>query len=277
MHTYISGIQVSKLSTSLAEKRKTVCFCMTSAAELFYNRRSRSDVRTLDLDSSRVTDHNFLSDSFLRHRRSLLRHHRHHRALSSEPEPVVSNNSSPRCPHNSGTSNNNNGRVNRLSGIGNGQGNSRLPGAVLQARARLLERLQGVSPTGIRVDTRASRTSQDEFAPDADFEVADSRDWEIETSRNLLESSIQLVHLGASKKPPGLSCEAISSLPQELFKDGEEIDTVTRSSLDCCICLDRFEEGDRLSHLACNHRFHQACLEPWLRICGDCPYCRARL
>ena len=125
-----------------------------------------------------------------------------------------------------------------------------------------------------------------EFFVDNNFEFIDSGDWETGTPREWIEFEMQLTDLAADvaadgnqamsskKKPRGLSWEAILSLPQEIFKDAQE-NGVVRASVECCICLDRFSEGDRLSRLPCYHRFHPPCLQPWLQNCGDCPYCRA--
>ncbi|KIJ67796.1 hypothetical protein HYDPIDRAFT_107293 [Hydnomerulius pinastri MD-312] len=45
----------------------------------------------------------------------------------------------------------------------------------------------------------------------------------------------------------------------------------------CPICIVDFEEGDDLRVLPCEgkHRFHQACVDPWLlELSGSCPICR---
>ncbi|KAH0862107.1 hypothetical protein HID58_079318 [Brassica napus] len=39
------------------------------------------------------------------------------------------------------------------------------------------------------------------------------------------------------------------------------------------ICLESFTNGDVLISLPCTHSFHSLCLNPWLKTCGDCPYC----
>jgi hypothetical protein len=44
---------------------------------------------------------------------------------------------------------------------------------------------------------------------------------------------------------------------------------------ECAVCLDYFRTGDILAHLPCGHRFHWACVLPWLEVMPRCPSCRA--
>nr|POE89812.1 receptor likey region, transmembrane domain- and ring domain-containing protein 3 [Quercus suber] len=46
----------------------------------------------------------------------------------------------------------------------------------------------------------------------------------------------------------------------------------------CSICTEDFELGQDQRVLPCNHRFHPACIDPWLlNISGTCPLCRIDL
>ena len=45
----------------------------------------------------------------------------------------------------------------------------------------------------------------------------------------------------------------------------------------CAVCLCDYEAGDVLRVLPCLHRFHTACVDPWLRLHGVCPVCKANV
>jgi hypothetical protein len=48
--------------------------------------------------------------------------------------------------------------------------------------------------------------------------------------------------------------------------------------LGCSICADDFEKGQNIRVLPCNHKFHPACIDPWLlNVSGTCPLCRIDL
>lgn len=49
-------------------------------------------------------------------------------------------------------------------------------------------------------------------------------------------------------------------------------------NLGCSICTDDFELGQDIRVLPCNHKFHPACVDPWLLdVSGTCPLCRVDL
>lgn len=41
----------------------------------------------------------------------------------------------------------------------------------------------------------------------------------------------------------------------------------------CSICIEHILESDKMN-TSCNHIFHKECLEKWLKINNQCPYCR---
>ncbi|KAG8631621.1 hypothetical protein KVT40_000761 [Elsinoe batatas] len=46
----------------------------------------------------------------------------------------------------------------------------------------------------------------------------------------------------------------------------------------CSICTEDFEDGQDLRVLPCDHKFHPACVDPWLlNVSGTCPLCRIDL
>ncbi|KAL4036563.1 hypothetical protein IC575_000113 [Cucumis melo] len=255
---------------------------MTSASELFYCRRYRFGRTDSDLGlDSEPPDRN------LQYQR---RHHghnaNHRRDLNScgdfRRSSLQERRQSPRffnplsvdrSPAQSdsatsvGSRNNINGNTqNSLrSGL---SGDSRLPGSVLLARERLLERLRGASsPTSRNALVEASNGNP---------EISTSRSQRI----SLIDADRMRLVAVPSKRPPGLSQGAINRLQLEVFINTDRIiddNVMTITSTDCSICLESFTDGDKLIHLPCEHKFHHACLDRWIRTCGECPYCRQHI
>ncbi|CAH8319169.1 unnamed protein product [Eruca vesicaria subsp. sativa] len=131
--------------------------------------------------------------------------------------------------------------------LGNQDGSERLPGSVLLARARLVQRLRGVS---LSTNSRSNIVSPGE---------------------NQIESADGVLFYGeCSKKPQGLTQAAINGLRRQTFSSAE----VKTERRDCSICLESFTNDDMLISLPCTHSFHSLCLNPWLKACGNCPCCR---
>jgi hypothetical protein len=71
-------------------------------------------------------------------------------------------------------------------------------------------------------------------------------------------------------KPRGASQSLIDSM--EITKYSPEVfDSSSESS--CAVCLSEFEEDDILRRLPCNHSFHRACIDKWLKRNKVCPLC----
>ncbi|KAJ8773609.1 hypothetical protein K2173_005855 [Erythroxylum novogranatense] len=50
------------------------------------------------------------------------------------------------------------------------------------------------------------------------------------------------------------------------------------NTLECCVCLCRFEAEEEVSELSCKHFFHKGCLDKWFdNNHRTCPLCRSVL
>ncbi|CAI9769153.1 unnamed protein product [Fraxinus pennsylvanica] len=189
---------------------------MTSASELFYNRRSRFGRSSNPLEFVPEFDSTTSLD------RNNRRHHRHannhHHLNSGGHERLDTEGCNPlrRAPRQSRHAPSNRpshppqenesiwlDRGIHHSASGNvSSGNSRLPGSVLLARERLLQRLRGVTLSGNR--------------------LVDGGDWETDISRDWLAAIPSSTDSVMQKRPPGLTQEALNCLQVDKFSDTDE-------------------------------------------------------
>lgn len=163
--------------------------------------------------------------------------------------------------------------------------NNSLRGAMMQARNNLYERLRASSLERNRHNSTGSTVRENLSSRNAGpWETEVNQDRAASRNRWFEDELMAQFPPLSEPKPQGLSQKGISNLPKELFaprsatgNKGSKEGSSALEQEDCPVCLEHFLPGEQLIRLGCRHRFHPVCLNPWLKICGDCPYCRANV
>ena len=70
----------------------------------------------------------------------------------------------------------------------------------------------------------------------------------------------------------GLTSEQIDNLPNKRFKKEKN-----REFLQCIICMEEFQEKEKVKVLPCAHIFHINCIKQWLLKQKSCPFCKSEI
>jgi len=76
--------------------------------------------------------------------------------------------------------------------------------------------------------------------------------------------------------PPPASKKVVASLPVKVVT-AEELEALGGKEVECTVCRENINVGDKLQKLPCRHVFHPPCLAPWLSQHNSCPVCRHEL
>ena len=68
----------------------------------------------------------------------------------------------------------------------------------------------------------------------------------------------------------GLTKEKIKKIPEKPFHKA-----LFDDNLDCIICMEKFEENEKVKQLLCGHIFHGDCIDKWLAKEKKCPFCKS--
>lgn len=109
-----------------------------------------------------------------------------------------------------------------------------------------------------------------------------SRDIELEDGTTSVHNTTEAVASPAinandEHRKEGAVVEVESGLgpaQAESIKSGQEA-TNKGGELGCSICTEDFTTGEDVRVLPCHHKYHPACIDPWLlNVSGTCPLCR---
>lgn len=129
--------------------------------------------------------------------------------------------------------------------------------------------------------TRPEDTSNDEAVAQAlqeveyDEEIAPTWQWHADADQ--WESAMDIDDQEAEQATTGVSSVVWQEWPasSSAATSSSSRSTALGEEPQCCICLD--SEQHEWTWLQCAHKFHNECLEEWLRTERRCPVCRTEV
>lgn len=102
------------------------------------------------------------------------------------------------------------------------------------------------------------------------------------SSRLAMDPSERESSISSVANSTGIKKKALNQIPVVVYGSGgggeQRIPTTTTETECCPICLGEFVEGEKIRVLPqCNHEFHVACIDTWLKSHSSCPTCRYSL
>ena len=70
----------------------------------------------------------------------------------------------------------------------------------------------------------------------------------------------------------GLTKEKIKKIPEKPFRK-----VLFDDNSNCIICMEDFEENEKVKQLDCGHIFHGECIDKWLEKQKTCPFCKSEV
>ncbi|KAL4468791.1 hypothetical protein ABPG74_005294 [Tetrahymena malaccensis] len=114
----------------------------------------------------------------------------------------------------------------------------------------------------------------DEFARNLMRDILNRQELNSLISRHIysfqIDSEALQLQQEESNQVPGMNQEEIDKMKTTFH-------TSNKTHKTCAICLNDFDEGEKVKELNCEHRFHIPCVDDWLKIKGSCPLCRQNL
>ena len=107
-----------------------------------------------------------------------------------------------------------------------------------------------------------------------------SQEDEIEDLLPMDDNEMDLIHVPIQQATPFFPLNFFQNV-KVVCNDAQfnEIETISVESIgenkDCFVCIEPFEENDRIKKLKCSHIYHEECIKKWLcEESNKCPVCR---